>query len=115
MRLYHSTTARRASRIMRDGFRDAKGYYGFRMLHTGVWFSDVPVGVNEGAKGEPGLGDPVIVIEIAENQISHFERSTVGWPYREWCLPAELVNRVPRRVIRNPLDRRERRDWWNDC
>jgi hypothetical protein len=35
MRLYHTTTARRAKRIMRDGFRDAVGYYGFPMLHTG--------------------------------------------------------------------------------
>jgi hypothetical protein len=96
MRIYHTTTADAAEAILREGFRDASGWYGFvrddgtRLIQTGVFFSDVPVGVNEGAKGDPLLGDPVLVVEIPEDEIAEY-----GWTdaIREWCIPAEIVNR----------------------
>jgi hypothetical protein len=76
----------------------------------------VPVGVNEGAKGDQELGDPVIVIEFSEDQVSDHERSTIGWPYREWCLPVALVNRQSRRVIHQPDDDgiATTVDWWEE-
>jgi hypothetical protein len=96
MKIYHTTTRDRADAILRHGFRDATGSYGFAnrdgspFTLTGVFFSDVPVGVNEGAKGDPLLGDPVLVVEIPESEIAPY-----GWEdaIREWCIPAEVVNR----------------------
>jgi hypothetical protein len=36
------------------------------LAFTGVWFAGRPVGENEGARGYPELGAPVIVIEIED-------------------------------------------------
>ena len=49
MRLYHTTTQDAADAILRVGFRHATGHYGFAHAVTSVFFSDAPVGVNEGA------------------------------------------------------------------
>jgi hypothetical protein len=103
VRLYHTTTPEAVASIQRDGFRDGSGSYGFiHLTLTGVFFSDHPVGGDEGAKGDPVLGDPVLVIDIPEDEISQY-----GWEdaIREWCIPAELVNRYgPPAVIYDPLD-----------
>ena len=51
---YHTTDA--AEVILRDGFRDATGSYGFVDFElTGVWLGDSPMDVNEGAKGDQVL------------------------------------------------------------
>jgi hypothetical protein len=88
MNYYHRTNA--AEAIIRDGFRDAEGSY----MHVGitlrgVWISDVPLDGNEGAKG-----DQLFEIKFSPDfDISEYELIEEEKPYREWCVPAEVVNR----------------------
>jgi hypothetical protein len=49
MYLYHRTD--RAEIILRNGFKDGKGRYLTSELHRGVWFSNMPLDINEDAKG----------------------------------------------------------------
>ena len=64
------------------------GFVGLTL--TGVFFSDVPVGVNEGAKGDPAFGDPVLMLDAATVEeflarqyapvMRHLEASGGRWP-----------------------------------
>ena len=48
--LYHTTDA--AQQIFREGFRDAEGSYGFRVLTLrGVFLAVAPANINEGGRG----------------------------------------------------------------
>ncbi|WP_273734178.1 hypothetical protein [Mycolicibacterium septicum] len=84
---YHTTDA--AEHILRDGFRDATGSYGLIDLTlTGVFLGDSPMDVNEGAKG-----DQVLRVEFADGvNLDYFELIEEGKGYREWCVPAALIN-----------------------
>lgn len=53
MILYHTTTLEWALAILRTGFQDRAGSYGFGCHElTGVFLASEPVSVNEGAKGD---------------------------------------------------------------
>lgn len=97
---YHTTNS--AEAILREGFRDSTGYYLTNDLHTGVWLASTPLTMNEGAKGTT-----VLSIDIPEEVLAPYEwiedeeldRTTGEWvpatiekPYREFCIPAHLVN-----------------------
>jgi hypothetical protein len=84
--IYYHRTAR-AEAILRDGFRDHEGSYGFDTILRGVFISDVPLDENEGAKGEELL-EVTLDCDISEYQLTY-----EGANYREWCVPAELLNR----------------------
>ncbi|MEZ0095913.1 hypothetical protein [Streptacidiphilus sp. EB129] len=84
---FHTTDATEA--ILRDGFRDAEGTYklvGFTL--RGVFIADVPMDTNEGAKGEQLLE----IVFPDDVNLENFELVEEGKPYREWCVPAELLN-----------------------
>jgi len=49
MLLYHRTDA--ADEILRGGFRDGEGSYMGDVILRGVWLSDVPLDLHEGAGG----------------------------------------------------------------
>jgi hypothetical protein len=85
--VYHRTDA--ADAILRDGFRDSEGSYGFATLTLrGVFLSDVPLDVNEGA-----TGDQLLAVTVPDDvDLDDFELIQEGAPYREWCVPAALVN-----------------------
>lgn len=90
MRLYHTTDS--AEAILRDGFRDATGSYGFvDFTLTGVFFADLPVDCNEGAKG-----DQVIEVTLPDSvSLDDFElvyEDPRMRSFREWCVPASLIN-----------------------
>jgi hypothetical protein len=87
--LYHRTAEVIARQIIATGFRDGEGYYMTTRLHAGVWVSDQPLDVNEGA-----CGNALIRIELAkdESEIGSFEWIEDGKPYREWLIPAALLN-----------------------
>jgi hypothetical protein len=93
--LYHRTTEDIARLIVVDGFRDGEGYYGTEYLHSGVWLSDRPLEADEGALGNALLR---VELNVGDQQISQFEWIEDGKPYREWLIPARLINEIANRV-----------------
>jgi hypothetical protein len=88
MRLYHRTSA--APEILAGGFRDTTDYYLTNNLHTGVWFSTVPLSINEGADGDVLL---VVDLDLPEDQVrDEYEWIEDAKPFREFLIPAAVVN-----------------------
>lgn len=92
MRVYHRTNA--VESILRAGFRDATGYYLTVNEHSGVWVSDAPLDENAGAGGRF-----VISLEVPDDQLEPYEWAEDGKPYREFLVPAELLNGRPLSVV----------------
>jgi hypothetical protein len=90
MKLYHKTMAEAARTILLDGFQDRTGYYMTETLHAGVWLSDSPLDVNSGGLGGESL--LVVTFDGPEGEIADFEWIEEGKGYREWLIPAALVN-----------------------
>jgi hypothetical protein len=86
---YHVTDA--ADAILREGFRDETGSYMFaNLILTGVWIADQPLNCNEGAKG-----DQVLQVAFADDFSLESYEIVEEEPmnaYREWCVPAALIN-----------------------
>jgi hypothetical protein len=85
MRVFHRTDA--AEAILRSGFQDGRGSYMTDRERTGVWVSDVPLDINEGARG-----DVLLSIEVPEEVIIPFEWIEEGKPYREFLVPSSILN-----------------------
>ena len=93
MRLFHRT--RHADAIIRDGFRDGEGNYMTNIWLKGVWLSDVPLDINEGA-----AGDQLLQIEVPDDVAAECEVVEEGKPYREFLILAEILNRYgPPRLV----------------
>lgn len=105
---FHTTDASAA--ILRDGFLDGEGGYMFATITLrGVFIANTPVDVNEGAKGED-------VLEVAlpdDLDLGDYELVQEGSTYREWCVPAELINTrgTVRLLSDDELDELARRRW----
>jgi hypothetical protein len=91
---YHRTNA--AEAILRDGFLDKNGLCGAQHAGIeGVFLSDAPLDCNDGAKG-----DQLLEIALPSlHDISDYELIEDGKPYREWCVPAGILNRYARRRL----------------
>ena len=62
--------------------------WGFVNALTGLWLGDRPMDINDGAKG-----DKVLRVEVPDDvDLGDFEVIEDGKPYREWCVPAALIN-----------------------
>jgi hypothetical protein len=84
--LYHTTDA--AEAIMRDGFRDGEGSYGFVDFDLrGVFVSVLPADVNDGAKGDQ-VPEVVLPDDVDLDEWSIVEEGHPAW---EWCIPAEVL------------------------
>src|SRR5688572_14838625 len=101
--LYHRTRRDSAEAILREGFRDASGFYMTTEETTGVWLSDVPLDGSEGAKGDVLLRvhlsldlDALAAYEWVEDE--DVDETGKSWAkrYREWQVPADLINRHAR-------------------
>jgi hypothetical protein len=92
MNVYHRTA--HGLSILTGGFRDSTGTYLTGHEWTGVFVSDVPLDSNEGAQGHD-----LLMVEMDEVAVSDFEWREEGRPYREWCVPASILNRFPRRLL----------------
>lgn len=87
--LYHRTDA--ADLITAHGFADGHGTYLTGAWQSGVFLSDYPLECSEGAEG-----DQLIRVTIPdEADVADYEWIEEGKPYREWCIPAAIVNRYP--------------------
>ena len=86
MKVFHRTPA--ADAIRSDGFRDGEGTYGTAQLFRGVWLSDEPLDIGQGASG-----DTLLTLEIPESSLRKYEWVEDEKTYREFLVPAEIVNR----------------------
>ena len=87
MRYFHRTTRSAAKTILKRGFKDATGYYLTTHLHKGVWISDGPLDVNEGAEG-----DALLAVIVDERRVARYEWKEEGKGYREFLVPARILN-----------------------
>jgi hypothetical protein len=92
MRLFHRTAW--GPQILKGGFRDARGKYGTDQVFTGVWLSDVPMTVSDSVEG-----DGLLAVEMPEHVVAEFEWIEAGKGFREFLVPADVVNRYPVRVV----------------
>jgi len=86
--VFHRTSQAAAEQILRSGFRDHTARFLTEREWTGVWVSDRPLDNSEGASG-----DTLLQIEIAEEILAPYEWVKEGKPYREWLVPAAVLNR----------------------
>jgi hypothetical protein len=92
VKLYHVTDAAEADAIGRDGFRDAEGSFGPTSLWLlGVFVSDEPLAVAE--------GDHVIEVVLPDSTPLEPHLVGQGEGYREWCVPAAVLNGCHRRRL----------------
>lgn len=85
MRVFHRTPF--GKQIISEGFRDHEGTYMTGTMHTGVWLSDIPLSVMEGAKG-----NDLLTLEISDEVLAEYEWVQEQSTYREFLIPAEVVN-----------------------
>ena len=91
MKLYHRTTAQNATAIVANGFRDRTGHYLTDKKWSGVWLSDRPLDCNEGLSLEAGVLLEVDV-GLPENELTDYEWIEADKTYREWLIPAAVLN-----------------------
>jgi hypothetical protein len=96
VRLYHRTSTAAAKAILAKGFRDSEGTHGTTEVTHGVWLSDVPLSINEGAKGDTLL---CVTLTCDGERIEEFEWVEVGKPYREWQIPAATLKSLISDVV----------------
>ncbi|HVL89480.1 MAG TPA: Type 1 glutamine amidotransferase-like domain-containing protein [Actinomycetota bacterium] len=93
--LYHRTFE--AARIMRDGFTDTVEERPGGGTARGVWLSDRPLDDEDEIRG-----DSVLAVEIPYEVAAEFEWTDGGDRYREFCIPAAIVNRSAPFVLVDP-------------
>ncbi|PYN68655.1 MAG: hypothetical protein DMD93_09470 [Candidatus Rokuibacteriota bacterium] len=87
MKLFHRTTAKNAKAILAKGFTDATGSFGTTDRYTGVLLTSQPVDIDT-------IDITLIEVELDldEDALAAYERPEKGKSYREWLVPAVLVN-----------------------
>ena len=97
MILYRRVDRAEAEAIFERGFEDRAGEYMTGTIHRGVFVSDVPLDCNEGAWGDVLVE---IAVDMPESALGEWEWEEEGKPYREWQIPAKILNAHARvRVI----------------
>jgi|GEM_PF-4229669 len=86
---YHRTTLESAECVLAKVFRDGEGHYLTRHRHKGVWLSDVPLAVNEGARGDILFK---VSLDMNASELDCYEWVEEGKSYREWLVPARVIN-----------------------
>lgn len=85
--LYHGTTAQSAKAILEGGFRDGTAF-GF----AGVWLSDIPLDSNDVGRIDR---ETLLAVVLDDADLAAYEVIEEGGQrrhYREWFVPAELIN-----------------------
>jgi hypothetical protein len=93
--LWHRTAS--ASDILAHGWRDGgsaegqRGALAIPEIGAGVYVSNRPLDAHEGTKGEQLLR---IALQMSEAEIAEYEivEESGDAPYREWCIPATVLN-----------------------
>lgn len=102
MTFYHRTRPAAAAAILKHGFRNGSGSYMTARRWRGVWLSDRP-----DATVPDGAPDVLFALTIPVAAIRQYEWVTEGNTYREFLVPAAVVNEYgpPRVVKREPNSR----------
>jgi hypothetical protein len=87
---YHRTNGITAREIIDGGFSDTSGYFLNNRIWTGVWLSSIPVDGEQDAEEDSFL---MVKLDIDERELSRWEWMAEGRSYREWLVPAAIVNR----------------------
>jgi hypothetical protein len=87
MIVYHRTTEENAADILEAGFADSTGSDLTEKDTAGVWISDSPLDRKE-------AGDVLLRIKLdaTHSDLADFEWVEQGESYREWLVPAVLLN-----------------------
>ena len=104
MRLYHGTTPDRAKIIRAKGFKDRVGSYGIHRvtsdgsvprMRRGVWLADRCLDANHGLPTDFPQDQDYIYFkfDIPAKLIRQYEVPEECKSYREWCIPAQIVNK----------------------
>jgi hypothetical protein len=99
IRLFHGTTRASAAKIRAEGFRDGTGTYMTSMTFRGTWLSDRPLDENEGA-----CSQAYFEVEIESALVEPYEWIEKGKPYREFLVPARIINKHGKMIRRESLD-----------
>jgi hypothetical protein len=92
VKVYHVAHTAAADEIMRHGFRDIETSVGTTPLWlAGVFVSDEPLAVTE--------GDDVIEVVLPDSTPLENELVEADRGYREWCVPAAVLNGCHRRRL----------------
>jgi hypothetical protein len=93
---YHYTGIEEAQTILREGFKDGHGRYGFAIEKelTGVWVSDTPLDSNDASLVYEQVVWLRLTVTLPQSVIDEWEivYPDGGSGYREWLFPAELLN-----------------------
>jgi len=74
------------------------------MKHSGVWLSNVPLDANESVFGDTLL---LVELDLSELEMSQYEWVEKEKPYREWLVPAALLNAKARiRILKGDVSDR---------
>ena len=91
--LYHVTSAAAATTILRSGFFDGEGSYGTEIELRGVFLSNRALDTNEGVGPSSDVVLAVTFASTALSDLDEYELVEDGKSYREWCIPASVVQR----------------------
>jgi hypothetical protein len=112
MRLYHVTDRASAQSILRDGFKDSEVLHDNRELLIGVWVADRCLAGEDDVGPRLGpLPDVALSIDLPEESVEPYERREPGKGYREFCVPASVLNEfdIDRMEELEEVDAAERR------
>lgn len=87
---YHRADAENARTILDKGFANTSGHFLNNRIWTGVWLTSMPVDSSNAGGDEALL---MVKLETAEQALSRWEWTAEGKSYREWLMPAALVNK----------------------
>ena len=97
-KFFHRTND--ASAILASGFEDGTDSYMTANEYSGVWLSNIPLDANEGAFGDTLL---LVELDMPEGELTQFEWIEQGKGYREWLIPAALINAKGKvRIVEEP-------------
>jgi SnoaL-like domain len=85
---------RAATQILEDGFRESQGD---QFFPTGVWLSDSS-DVNDRAMRRH-RGEAMLAVDVPDDLAQRFLAADFPGRWREFCIPAEIVNRLPTKRV----------------
>lgn len=91
MKLFRRVRSEEADRVLHTGFQNHRGNYLTDSEWEGVWVSSKPLDCNEGV---PIKATALLEIDLAlsESDIADYEWTEEGKSFREWLVPAALLN-----------------------